>query len=62
LISDPRDRAENLAAPAYAGSRDPRHAGSSSVRVAVGAVRVTFWGALAVGLTAGAGAICRTFV
>jgi VIT1/CCC1 family predicted Fe2+/Mn2+ transporter len=30
--------------------------------VTIGAIRVTFWGALAMALTAGAGALCGKFV
>jgi VIT1/CCC1 family predicted Fe2+/Mn2+ transporter len=37
-------------------------AGAGGASVAVGAIRVTFWGALAMGLTAGAGALFGTVV
>jgi len=37
-------------------------AGVGGARVAVGAIRVTFWGALAMGLTAGVGALFGTVV
>src|ERR1700682_1782945 len=37
-------------------------AGAGGARVAVGAIRVTFWGALAMGLTAGVGALFGTVV
>lgn len=33
---------------------------AGGARVALGAMRVTFWGALAMGLTAGVGALFRT--
>ena len=34
---------------------------AGGARVTVGAMRVTFWGALAMGLTAGVGAVFGTF-
>jgi VIT1/CCC1 family predicted Fe2+/Mn2+ transporter len=37
-------------------------AGVGGARIAVGAIRVTFWGALAMGLTAGVGAVFGTVV
>jgi hypothetical protein len=37
-------------------------ASAGGARVAVGAIRVTFWGALAMGLTAGVGALFGTIV
>ena len=37
-------------------------AGAGGARVMVGAIRVTFWGALAMGLTAGVGALFGTIV
>jgi VIT1/CCC1 family predicted Fe2+/Mn2+ transporter len=37
-------------------------AGAGGAGVAVGAIRVTFWGALAMGLTAGVGALFGTVV
>ena len=37
-------------------------AGVGGARIAVGAIRVTFWGALAMGLTAGVGALFGTVV